>query len=183
MKLRSLLVVAAIGALLVPTAALAHRGDPGKGRDRGAPGWTHGWGWDDDRQTWTLGTELLLTGSGELRGHIVAPAPAAGATATPLTVTVKAIRGDVKVYGVSADTTIACKGQGSKETYTKRDGKVITICRGVGSATITGSDFWFAAKAKVMQATIPAGATGELTSRGAFFAGTTIPTDPADRDL
>ncbi|MEZ5099724.1 MAG: hypothetical protein R3C15_24205 [Thermoleophilia bacterium] len=181
MKLRTLLVASAIGALLVPTAALAHRGDPGKGRDKGAPGWARGW--HDDRQTWTLGTELLLTGTGELRGHIVAPAAAAGATATPLTVTVKAIRGQVKVYGVSADTTVSCKGQGSKSTRTKRDGKVVTSCRGVGSATITGSDFWFAAKAKLMQATVPAGATGELVSRGAFFAGTTIPDDPADRDL
>ena len=194
MRIKVALILAAALALAVPSAALAHKGDRGHGpikhqlRDHAKKHVRHAldhridrwWRGHYDRKrhkTWELGDEeLLLTGHGKLGSRTVQQ-PEGTAT------TFRAWRGVLKVWALSDDVVVECKGRGYKRTYTKKDGVSVTKCKGVGSATVSGANFMVYFKARLGQAKFPAGSTGTVHTWGRWFAGPEMDTDPGDVTL
>ncbi len=193
MRIRHALILAAALALTLPGAALAHKGDGGSGHkvvkhelredakkrvrvaiDHRIDRW---WRAHHDRkrhQTFELGEhELLLTGHGKLGSRSVQQPEG---TSTKL----RAWRGVVKVWALSDDVVVECKGRGYKRTWTKKSGVAVTKCRGIGNATVTGSNFMLYFRAKLGQAKFPAGSIGTIHTWGRWFAGPEMTDDPDD---
>ena len=191
MRIKIALVLAAALALTVPSAALAHKGDQGRkvikhelresAKDRVRHAIDHRldrlWRGHRDHarhQTFKLGPEeLLLTGHGKLGSRTVQQ-PANTATKF------RAWRGVLKIWALSGDVVVECKGRGYKRTWTKRDGIAVTKCKGIGNATVTGSNFMVYFKARLGQAKFPADSTGLIHTWGRWFAGPEMDEDPDD---
>ena len=138
----------------------------------------HRWWWHDYRrhnhQTWELGEEVHLTGFGMLGSRSVThPEPVKGAEAP--TTEFRAYHGVLKVYAKTDDVVVTCRGKGYKRTITTKDGYTITKCRGIGLATVAGTEFMFLLKARAGQAWFPAGSAGTLHSWGYWWLGDLIP--------
>lgn len=191
MRIKVALILAAALALAVPSAALAHKGDRYHGavkhelRDHAKKHVRHAidhrlnrwWRAHYDRahhRTWELGdTELLLTGHGKLGSRTVQQPEG---TSTSF----RAWRGVLKIWALSDDVVVECKGRGYKRSWKKKDGVEVTKCKGVGSATVTGSNFMVYFKARLGQAKFPAGSVGTIHTWGRWFAGPEMDTDPDD---
>jgi hypothetical protein len=193
MRTRLALILAAALALTVPGAALAHNADSGQGhrvvkhelredaKKRVRVAIDHRidrlWRAHHNRkrhQTFELGEqELLLTGHGKLGSRTVEQ-PEGTST------TFRAWRGVVKVWALSDDVVVECKGRGYKRTWTKKDGVAVTKCKGIGTASVTGKNFMVFFKARLGQAKFPAGSVGTIHTWGRWFAGPEMPDDPDD---
>lgn len=140
-----------------------------------------GWWWrhhrHDQHQQFSLGAEALhLTGWGLLGSRSVKH-PAAVEGQDPPATTLRAYRGVLKVYAKTDDVQVTCTGSGYRSTRTNKNGHTITKCKGVGVATITGSEFAFVLRAKAMQGWFPAGSEGTIHNWGFAWAGDLIPVD------
>lgn len=191
MRIKLALILVAALALTVPGAALAHQGDRGHGvikhelRDHAKKHVRHAidhrlnrwWRAHYDRkrhQTFELGAEqLMLTGNGKLGSRTVQQPEGTSST-------FRAWRGVLKIWALSDDVVVECKGRGYKRTWKKKDGVEVTKCKGVGSATVTGGNYMVYFKARLGQAKFPAGSTGTVHTWGYWFAGPEMPEDPED---
>ena len=190
MRIKIALILAAALALTVPSAALAHKEDHGRkvikhelleqAKDKVRHAIDHRldrlWHDHGDRgahQTFELGTEeLLLTGHGKLGSRTVQQ-PAGSSSSY------RAWHGAIKIWALSDDVVVECKGRGYKRTYTERDGIAVTKCQGVGS-TVSGANYMVYFEARLGQAKFPAGSTGTIQTWGRWFAGPEMSDDPED---
>ena len=191
MQIKIALILAAALALTVPSAALAHKGDNGRKvikhelREHAKKPVRHAidhrldrfWRGHYDRarhQTFELGAEeLLLTGHGKLGSRTVQQPEGTLSK-------YRAWRGVLKIWALSDDVIVECKGRGYKRTHTKKSGIAVTKCKGVGSATVAGSNYMVYFKARLGQAKFPAGSTGTIHTWGRWFAGPKMLDDPED---
>jgi len=129
----------------------------------------------DLRQKYEPGAEAIhLIGWG-LMGSRSVVHPVAETGKDVSTTTLRAYRGVLKVYANADDVVVTCKGKGYKATRINKDGHTITKCKGIGVATITGSEFSLVLRAKAMQARFPVGFAG-TTHKWAFsWAGDLTP--------
>ena len=89
----------------------------------------------------------------------------------------------LKIWALSDDVAVECKGRGYKRTWTKKDGARVIKCKGIGTATVTGANYMVYFRAKLGQAKFPAGSTGTIHTWGYWFAGPEIPEGPNDVTL
>jgi hypothetical protein len=107
-----------------------------------------------------------------------APAPAAAPPALAAVlpeVVFRARHGTLKVLALTSDVVVTCFGRGWRSERTAHDGVKLIVCRGVGRATVKGTDWHFRLKAKVAQAKFPAGLTGNVSGWGFWWSGADIP--------
>ena len=175
MRIKIALILVAALALTVPGAALAHKGGGGavkhKLRDHAKKHIRHAIDHRLDRawrhhvhrgrhRTWELdGTETIFTGHGKLGSRTIEQ----GADAVSK---FRAWRGVLKVWALSPDVKVECKGRGYKRTHTKKDGTLVTKCKGIGHATVTGSNYMVYFRARLGQAKFPEGSKGTIHTWG-----------------
>lgn len=193
MRIRYALVVVAALALVVPGGALAHKGGSGSGHktvkhelrggakkhvrialDHRIDRWWRAHYARKRHQSFDLeGQQLVLTGHGKLGSRTITQPETASTT-------LRAWRGVVKVWALSDDVKVACKGRGYKRSWTKKNGVAVTKCKGIGTATVTGKNFMVYFRAKLGQATFPELSAGTIHTWGRWFAGPEMPEDPDD---
>jgi hypothetical protein len=89
----------------------------------------------------------------------------------------------LKIWALSDDVVVECKGRGCKRSWTKKDGVQVTKCKGIGTANVTGSNYTVYFRAKLGQAKFPAGSTRTIHTWGYWFAGPVLPEDRNDVTL